>query len=148
MDNILPLTINLGYVESSRFHTFCFGYSGPLAATRPLARKNMPKIILHLKKTIEEYRVEMAQNCFDSWPPDAFFDWLALQDVDSIGSEGFRFFEERGWYLLCPATKTPGYTVENVAAFMCDSDDEDEVCGYLEWRGTGKTYTTRDSEDA
>lgn len=142
MSNVLPLTIDLGCVESSRFHTFCFGYSGPLATTRPMARKNMPKIIWHLGETIAEFlRSELRPMHLDAWPVSSFFDWLAMQDIDSFGMESFAFFEERGWHLVCPATKTPGYMVQNVAAFLDEEDMED---GYLEWRGTGKTYTTND----
>ena len=142
---ILPLTIDLGYVESSRFHTFCFGYDGPLATTRPQARKNIPKIIWHLRETIEAFVASpLWPSRADSYPRSAFFDWLAMQDIDSFGMESFAFFEERGWHLRCPATKTPGYTVQNVGAFI---DEEDIDDGYLEWRGTGRTYTTRGGDN-
>lgn len=139
----MNLVIDLGWVESSNFHTFNFNYTGELAQTRAQARKNIPKILKNLVEVIEQFRAEF-QPAKLGKDPSEFFDYLVSVDLDSFGMEASDFFEERGWYLMGRGMDhSEGYTVWNVARWI------DGNSSLLEWFGsTHKQYSIRQSIDS
>lgn len=130
---MVDLVIDLGYVESSRFHTFTFRYNGCLATTRYQARKNIPAILVDLCSVIKEWRTQFCPHKLNEAYSE-FFEYLTKIDLDSFGMESDNFFAERGWFLhsFSKDPKVPTYTVWNVANWIDLESD------FLEWFGTGR----------
>lgn len=134
----MNLTIDLGWVESSRFFTFSFGYIGPLAESDAQTRKNIPDILRNLCETIEAYRAEFCPSKVGE-DPSEFFYYLLKVDLDEFGHEADSFFEERGWYLQGgPKDGSVSYSVWNVEAWI------DGNSSFLEWFESGKSYHTHE----
>lgn len=136
----MNLTIDLGWVESSRFFSYHFSYEGPLAENRGQARKNIPDILRHLCETIEAYRAEFCPSKVGK-DPSEFFYYLLETDLDQFSHAADSFFEEHGWHLQGTSRdKTEAYTVWNVEAWIDGNSD------FLEWFGsTGKSYHVHES---